>query len=283
MEALRGGRQLLSPLPNIQEVINFLEEFEAQKNNPKFRVLKKDLLSPVKINLTEEESLHGLKVLRLQFGELLRIFDVDKQLIAYGKLEKSEPKAKLASVSIFQLEKHVSNGIHILIGQPDLKTIETCIEELSAIGVNSINFFQGERSQNKSNIADKNLNRLYKKRDSAIKQSYATYAPQINFYSSLEVALSDKCLSILKPISLVSPNDEQTDTLKEQKVNNLKGFSLSSYLPSLLILGPEGGFSLQELQSLLSHETSFLTLGKNVLRVETAAALGLAFLNCLTD
>ncbi|MBL6737245.1 MAG: RNA methyltransferase, partial [Litoricola sp.] len=47
---------------------------------------------------------------------------------------------------------------------------------------------------------------------------------------------------------------------------------------SLLLIGPEGGFSDEEVQTLLKKQVKPMSLGPRILRAETAAIVGLTLL-----
>ena len=54
--------------------------------------------------------------------------------------------------------------------------------------------------------------------------------------------------------------------------------SLSSNAPVVLLIGPEGGLSEQEIAIALQHRFTALNLGPRVLRTETAALAAIAVL-----
>ena len=51
----------------------------------------------------------------------------------------------------------------------------------------------------------------------------------------------------------------------------------------LLLIGPEGDFSKQEIQQALAQQFMPVTLGKNRLRTETAAVVGCTIINLINS
>lgn len=54
--------------------------------------------------------------------------------------------------------------------------------------------------------------------------------------------------------------------------------TLSSQSPTTLLIGPEGGFSEEEVDTFLKNEVKSMSLGPRILRAETAAIVGLSLL-----
>ena len=65
----------------------------------------------------------------------------------------------------------------------------------------------------------------------------------------------------------------------DQQAEALAGMDQSGAKPGLLLVGPEGDFTAEELQALFDAGAKPVGLGRNRLRVETAA---LAMLNAVT-
>jgi len=285
LEKLRGGRQLLATLPLENEIINQLKSTSVKTKDGAISTSprKLDLQEPLLISLPESELEHAIKVLRIRPGEKLKILDTKKQILALGILVEDHSKKELYSIEINSLEMHESPAHHILIGLPEQKTAEEITEILTSIGTKSIYFFIGDKTQIKNLNKEKVLSRLIKKRDSSLKQSFATFAPEVKIIDSLLDALEQFKTEEIKKTTLISSNDN--DFINKHNINilNIKSTSNSYCLSTLLILGTEGGFSEKELILLKNNKSSFMSLGKNVLRVETAASLALACFNCFKE
>ena len=83
---------------------------------------------------------------------------------------------------------------------------------------------------------------------------------------------------INEPILLNDLIDQYNDpdTLKimfyeDSKITNLNKEKIHNYKKILLIIGPEGGFNSDEYMKLKGSKCNIQSLGKNILRAETAA------------
>jgi len=276
----RGGRQLLASFGDHQELVRFSTEslLPDDSINEQSNLIYRNFLEPVLIELPPDESKHALKALRLKEGETLRVIDSQLKLIAQGKLIV---KSNVAFVETYVVAKLIKNYPDIVIGIPENKTAEACIEKLTEMGINSINFFKGDYSQKSSSDFEKTEARLLKKRDVAVKQSYSLNVPNINIKPNLVQAIQDLNCSNNQLVTLFSPKDAEVIDQHQIKLENLADIFTMGEKLQVLVVGPEGGFSLTELTHLLELKSRFLSLGPNTLRVETAASLAIAAVNSI--
>ena len=277
MEKLRGGRQFLASLPLKKEILQMLEGSPSTTNSFYLK-LKQEIY----FELPKSELDHAIKVLRIKIGETIRVLDPDRQILGIGTFVEDKESKKPSIVNIHALAKHEPPRHHMLIGLPEQKTAEEMTEALSAVGVNSICFFYSDKTQNKKIDLDKLYQRLLKKRDSSLKQSFATYAPKICIASSLKQGLETTPTQLNK-ITFISNNDFAFTQSHRIVTENIQSLAAKKPESSLLILGSEGGFSENELLLLSEKKCSFMSLGKNVLRLEIAASLSLACFNCFNE
>lgn len=273
----RGGRQVISKIPETNEILDFLGSTSKNLLNESDLIYTK-LNSPTKISIEKDQAKHLVSALRTKTGEYIRIIDPETNLVGQGTLEELEKNTYCVKLEF--IGKSILNYPDIAIGLPEQKTLEACIEKLTELGASSISFFQAEYSQTKQ--GNLNLARLYKKRDAAVKQSYSLCVPKISVFESLDKAIEKTKTSKINLISLYSPKDKEELDLENIKIHDIEWLILNkqkNLVPKLLCIGPEGGFSKKELRLLINQESSFVSLGKNTLRVETAASLGLACLN----
>lgn len=94
---------------------------------------------------------------------------------------------------------------------------------------------------------------------SAMKQSLRAWLPQVQLFNSLEALIDnyDGCRLLM------------AHAKKEGELNNTLDYKEREKL--LLLIGPEGGFSSEEVQYAVSHGAETISLGRNRLRAETAA------------
>jgi len=153
------------------------------------------------------------------------------------------------------------------------------VEKATEIGALAVHFYKSDFSSIRSLSSEdlqKKVTRLMKIRDSALKQSYADWAPEIKLYSSLE----DSIAEILKNFNLSTrlagdPNAKKiSPTDLEQKMKGSCNV--------IFAIGSEGGFSPMEYNILDGNSFIRVSLGTGILRVETAAILSLGLLGLIS-
>lgn len=109
--------------------------------------------------------------------------------------------------------------------------------------------------------------------ESAAKQSKRNIIPEI-----LEVTPYSKALEFAKTLDLILVPYENEEGMRAtaealEKLRNVKSVGI--------FIGPEGGFEKAEIEKALNCDAKVISLGKRILRTETAAitAVGLAMLN----
>lgn len=221
----------------------------------------------VEIKLSETESLHCSKVLRLKAGDEIHIFN-GKGGIFNGKIAKQEKKQTIVAIQSQMSDiKERDFKIHLAIA-PTKNTdrIEWFVEKAIEIGIDKITFILSRYSERKH----LRLDRIHKIAVSAMKQSYNPFYPEITELQKFEDFLKSDIEEKEKYLAYEETATNQS--LIKQATPN------SSYC---IIVGPEGGFNTEELQS--SEDAGFekVSLGPNRLRTETAGVVACNILNMI--
>lgn len=206
--------------------------------------------------LNEEESKHCIKVLRLQKDDLIEIID-GKGSFYHAKIIAPDPKK--ARFSILQTETGFgkrNHHLHIAVAPTkNIERLEWFTEKATEIGIDEITPILCQRSERKT-INHERLNKVI---TSAVKQSLKAYHPKLN-----------------QPASLSSLVKGQTEAQKwiahcaEGEKVSIKE-ALNPQKKYLILIGPEGDFSPQEINMALENGFQTITLGNSRLRTETAA------------
>ena len=213
-------------------------------------------LNPADCFLNEEESRHCAKVLRLQKDDLIEIVD-GKGFFYRAKISVPDPKKTyfeiLDSESGFGKRNHY---LHIAIAPTkNIERLEWFIEKATEIGIDEITPILCQHSERKI-INHERLNKVV---TSAMKQSLKAYHPKLNqltAFSSLVRADVDSQKWI------AHCEDTKKTSIKE---------ALLLQQNYLVLIGPEGDFSSQEIKLSLENGFKAITLGQSRLRTETAA------------
>jgi 16S rRNA (uracil1498-N3)-methyltransferase len=206
--------------------------------------------------LSEEESKHCIKVLRLDSGNSLYLVD-GKGGFYDAIVEDPHPKrTKLRILSKVENFGKRNHYLHIAIAPTkNIERIEWFLEKATEIGIDEITPIICDRSERKE-IKTERLNKVI---TSAIKQSIKAYHPKLNE----AVRFSDFITQNTNTQKFIAHcMDGGKVTIKEQLIPN------SNYL---IIIGPEGDFTLEELEAAVNNNFIPVSLGDSRLRTETAA------------
>lgn len=221
------------------------------------------LLENQEIYLSENQSHYVQKVMRLQKGNEILLFngeDGEWKAIIEETLKKS---TKLCLLS--QIRSPVDEGTLWLLFSPlKPKRQEFLVEKATELGVSCLYPIQFERTS----IPRINLEKMKAHLREASEQCGRLTIPEIKPITSFKNFLKDW------------PQERHLlfgdETLSSPCLRNIKIDPQKSYG---FLVGPEGGFTSQELAYLKSHLcVQGVTLNTHVLRAETAALVGISYL-----
>lgn len=216
--------------------------------------------------LEEEEARHCSQVLRKKVGET--IFWIDGKGGFYeGFLREIGKKDCKLEIIKKETDFHKPNfHLHIAIA-PTKNTdrIEWFLEKATEIGIQEISFPIFQRSERR----ELRIDRFQKILISAAKQSLKAYLPKINEPRAFKTFLSNPNLPSQKLIAKAGENKSLKDNYTLHK-------------DVLILIGPEGDFSPEEMNLALQNGFQGINLGESRLRTETAglvACHSIQFLN----
>ncbi len=208
--------------------------------------------------LSEEESAHCVRVLRYTLGD--EILLTDGQGTTYTA-RITNPHPKHCEFEILSSEKQAPNHafrLHIAIAPTkNVERLEWMVEKCTEIGVDEITPILCRFSERKQLRTD----RLEKIILSAAKQSLTPYLPKLNELTPYD-ELIRRATEQDRFIAHCYKNEK-----RELKDLIRKGNSV------LVLIGPEGDFSEQEVQDALSLGFLPVSLGNSRLRTETAGVV----------
>lgn len=207
--------------------------------------------------ISGDESHHFTKVLRGKVGQEIQITDGKGKM---GKGIVSQINSKSVEINLNEvIENHEKRPykIHIAIAPTkNMERMEFFLEKATEIGIDQISFLKTFHSERK-NI---NLDRCRKILVSAVKQSLKAYVPQLNDL----VKFNDFIKENHPENKLIAHCDEDFSRL------NFKEFT-QPQKDYLILIGPEGDFSKEEIELALQNGFTGISLGNQRLRTETAA------------
>lgn len=208
--------------------------------------------------LDESESGHVVRVLRKSEGDIISLTD-GKGKIAQATITQAHPKkCAFTILEITEVPSSQPYSVHLVIAPPKASDrLEWMLEKLVETGVNEITFLQTEHSERKQI----NIDKLRAQVISAIKQSGQAWMPTLN-----------DMISFSSFITSVSSDQKYIAYLSQDKLPHLSKKAQTNGSVMILI-GPEGDFSENEISKALENGFSGVSLGESILRTETAGFL----------
>ncbi|HNQ61587.1 MAG TPA: 16S rRNA (uracil(1498)-N(3))-methyltransferase [Bacteroidia bacterium] len=209
--------------------------------------------------LEGEEAHHLLKVLRHQEGDLVMITDGLGSIFTTRIVDANPKKCSLEIISRDKKDNDKNYSLHIAIAPTkNIDRFEWFLEKATEIGIDSITPFLCRHSERKV-IKDERLRKVIV---SAMKQSLKSFLPLLYPLTTFPELLKD-CRAPQRYICTMSAED----------------LLIRRYDPhesTMILIGPEGDFSKEEVDLALKHGFVPVSLGNCRLRTETAALMACA-------
>ena len=215
--------------------------------------------------LDPSDSLHAIKVLRMKKGDNIQVTDGKG---GWYHCLISDPNPKVCKVEIVDFEKEYNKPpreIAIAIcPTKNSDRIEYFVEKSVEIGVSEIIFLKTQNTYPKKI----NTERIRKIAISAMKQSLKAYLPKISDLVKFDDFIKNSGAGNQKFMAHYDENSgELIKEILTEKV--------------LILIGPEGDFTIEEIKKAKESNFKTVTLGKNRLRTETAGVVSISILNLL--
>lgn len=227
-----------------------------------------------KVVLSKEESRHIKKVLRLEIGSAVELLDGEGGLYS-GIITMIERTVEVEITSTLSEVGESSGSIQVFQAILKGEKMDTVVQKCTELGVTKMVTFQSVRCQGK-------LDPLV----GAKKQGR---------WQRIGLAACKQCMRPL-PMDIVEPvtfkdavcNDRMSDTTlrilfweeeQETHLRDIKGLESADSIA--LLLGPEGGLSPEEVDLARKHGWVSVSLGKRILRAETATLTAVSIVQYL--
>ena len=220
----------------------------------------------VNFSFDKDESRHIAKVLRKTIGDTLHITNGNGWLFE-AEITLADQKHCTVSILSKNLQPKRNYYLHLAVAPTKMNDrYEWFLEKATEIGVTTITPIICDHSERKV----VKIERFEKIIQSAMKQSLQCYLPKLNTPVTFKEFINRDFNS-----HLFIAHCEETD--KTSLKSQLKPSS-----DVTILIGPEGDFSVKEIEMALQHHYIPVTLGETRLRTETAAIAAchsVAFLN----
>ncbi len=225
------------------------------------------------VTLENEDLKHLRQVLRLEPGDSIRVFDGSGMEYEATLLTVDKNKATARILCSFQSDTEPKTHVTLFQGLPKGEKMELVIQKAVELGVYRIVPVITQRSvvQLDKKDREKKAERWSRIAREAAKQCRRAYVPQIDPPMDFKEAIAN-CGEY--DAALLLYENEEKKCLKEL----LKCYNINKIKDIVLLIGPEGGFSDQEVEECVLSGFTVAGLGKRILRTETAAISALSIL-----
>lgn len=237
-----------------------------------------NLKTGASVKLNDNAAIHATKVMRLNVGDTLILFNGDgfDYSCALLNIKKSEVLAKVLSQCEVKNESPLN--ITLLQGISSGERMDYTIQKAVELGVAAIQPLSTERSVVKLSPerAQKRLEHWQNVVIAACEQSGRAFVPTVHAPVQLSAWLQANIHAASKAGDLISAQNTRI------LLNPIGAKSLSA-LPKTaqniqLLIGAEGGLSQAEIDLATNHGFQSIVLGPRILRTETAALTAIAAL-----
>ena len=224
------------------------------------------------ITITGSDVNHIRNVLRMKPGEIIRVSNHKGQDYLCSISELSDDFVQADILDSEAANTELSAKIYLFQALPKGERMETVIQKAVELGVHEIIPVSMKYCVVKLDAkkAENKRKRWQAIAESAAKQSKRSLIPVVR-----EVMNFDEAVAYAKSfkVNLVPYENERGMAVTRKVIEALKPDDTIS-----VMIGPEGGFSAEEIEKVKQENMKIISLGKRILRTDTAAISTLSML-----
>jgi len=228
------------------------------------------------LRLQGREAHHALRVLRVKYGEMVAVLDgIGNEFLC--TVDNCSRDAVTLSVSLKNFMASPACRVTLLVAVPKGKIIEDIIQKSVELGASRIVPLLAERvaTHLDAEAAADKRDKWQQVAIEAIKQCGAVWLPKIEMPVTIEQFLARRERFELSLVgSLQTERRHPRECFREFQIKHGRRPQSAA-----VWIGPEGDFTPDELQAIEAGGAQPISLGRLVLRVETAAVYCLSILN----
>ena len=225
--------------------------------------------------ITGSEQHHLRNVLRITSSRTIRIIDGRGNVYTAEILDTPTNRSSSeARIHTHEFHATPSPTLTLFQGLPKNDKMELILQKTTELGVTRIVPLHSEHALQKP--SQNRYERWHRVLISATKQCKRAWLPELQKAQQFADALAQ--LESFSLCLLLSPYTEQASIASHREIQHIKAVLRETPRTSniALFVGPEGGFSDQEIAAAIQNGCIPVTLGTNILRTETAAIVGIA-------
>lgn len=233
------------------------------------------------MNLRGEVLHHIRDVCRMRIQDRFEVLSENRQAYLVEIISETKSESIARILEIREIEPIAKPYVILAVSLPRFNVFENILEKSVELGVHSIQPFFSDYSfiRKQEDVLDKKMARFQKIIQGATQQSgrgdFMPILPALPLQELLSNFNRERQAASLTSGSFVSAifayEGESETSLKSYLHEILQNFELSPEIQKIYVfVGSEGGFSKEEVELFKKYSLKAITLGSQVLRVETA-------------
>ncbi len=230
------------------------------------------------LTLSEETSKHIIQVLRMKEGEHLQLTNGKGQIVTAELIQEHKKATEVKAISTSHITPRTSDITIAISLIKNNSRFEWFLEKATEIGVSEIIPLICDRTE-KQNFRHDRMNNIL---ISAMLQSQQAWLPKLQ-----EPTMFKEIIKTLTAQNKYIAHCEQQEKINFSNIlNSNKKEQTSQVLPrgedlggALILIGPEGDFTKDEIDSAKQNNFMPVSLGETRLRTETAGIVACVLLN----
>ncbi|MBR1667257.1 MAG: 16S rRNA (uracil(1498)-N(3))-methyltransferase [Bacteroidaceae bacterium] len=224
--------------------------------------------------LPEEEAQHAVRVLRMEMGDEMMLMDGQGTFYRTVVTEATKKRCLYRIEETLPQERQWAPHLHLAMAPTkNMDRTEWFAEKATEIGFDELTFLNcrwSERTVIKTERVDKIL-------VSAMKQSRKAWKPILNEMTDFK--------TFMKQVEQVKAQKFICHCYEEEGLGEKKPLKdvLKRGEDAIVLVGPEGDFSIDEVKQAEAMGFQSVTLGKSRLRTETAALVAVHIMNLMNQ
>ena len=223
------------------------------------------------VHFSKEDEHHILNVMRMKKGDEIEVVNQEKLYLC--RIDNFNP-LRISVIHEIASDVEIKEDITLLFALTKGDKTDLVLQKATELGVKKVALITSERTvvsyENKD--IEKKMQRFNKIMKEASEQSHRLIVPELLGIFDLK-NLPKEAFSELNYVAY----EKDASQVNAMFTGLQKGKSIS------ILIGPEGGFSSQEIDNLVKQGFIRTSLGKRILRAETAAIYALSVLGYLLE
>ena len=214
------------------------------------------------VTVSDAEAHHLIHVLRCRVGTHVTLFDGQGTEATAEVISVTRRDLTCAIRSRIQHPRPSRPEFTVIASPPKADRLKMMVEKLTEIGVDRLVLLNTSRTV--TTPGETRLDKIHSSMIAACKQCRRPFFMELSPLQSMQAALSELQSSTTNPLICIA-HPETNNNLTEL-------FSQAQTIrPAAVLIGPEGGFTEDELQAAISCGAITVSWPHTILRIETAA------------